>query len=123
MELYEQLNKRLERKQAGLATSSSLPQQVKTQVIEELDAHGRSRALMESVHTASCATKGRNKRGTVNTGTAKGGKDSGFFKDDDISLEDLMRKEKIQGVADYDKNFADHIMRTKKFKQLEDDED
>eukprot|EP00929_Paragymnodinium_shiwhaense_P057702 TRINITY_DN2888_c0_g1_i1.p1 TRINITY_DN2888_c0_g1~~TRINITY_DN2888_c0_g1_i1.p1 ORF type:complete len:801 (-),score=296.84 TRINITY_DN2888_c0_g1_i1:108-2510(-) len=122
MELYEQLNKRLEKKQAGMATAGGA-NPVKTQVLEELDAQGRSRALMESVHTASCETKGRNKRGTVNTGTSKGGKDEGFFKDDNVSLDDLIRREKVQGVADYDKNFADHIMRTKRFKQLHDDED
>merc|ERR1712046_232401 len=80
---------------------------------------------MESVQGESVATSGRKgKRGTANMSRdSKGQKDGGFYKDDDVSLEELVRRERIEGVQDYDANLGKHILKHKKFKQLHDDED
>merc|ERR1712048_43258 len=112
MELYAELNRRLEQMQSKLAAvhvgdQSSAKKGDRTEVIEELDAAGRNRVLVGSVQSSSVAVKGK-KRGTANTGTAKGGKDTGFYNDDDVSLEDLIKRERIEGVQDYDGNFANH---------------
>eukprot|EP00927_Polykrikos_kofoidii_P018528 TRINITY_DN18594_c0_g1_i1.p1 TRINITY_DN18594_c0_g1~~TRINITY_DN18594_c0_g1_i1.p1 ORF type:complete len:815 (+),score=196.42 TRINITY_DN18594_c0_g1_i1:72-2447(+) len=135
MARYEELNKRLEHKQTKMvalasvgmdtggvgAVMSTVPGE-RTEVIEEVDAAGRSRKLVESLKRASVAVKGK-KRGIGNVGTAKGGKDVGFYEDDDVSLEELIRREKVEGVQDYDANLADHIVRKKKFKALHEDDD
>jgi len=138
MALYEKLNKRLEAVQAKMASASQADaakggaggaakprsdvQRVK--VLEEVDAAGRSRALLEGVQTASVHTKGRQKRGQANAIPGKGANLSGFYEDDNVSLEDLVRRERIQGQQDYDSNFAKHIMKKgSKFKMLDEDED
>jgi len=128
MQRYEELNRRLEQTQAKLAAAagdggaSRATNGEKTVVLEELDASGRNRSLLDSVQSSSVAVKGK-KRGIANTGTAKGGKDTGFYADDDVSLDDLIRKEKVEGVQDYDANLASHILKKPKFKQLHDDDD
>lgn len=149
MDRYEALNKRLEKKQAetakpqgNSASKPSLPPPPsrsiigeRVEVLEEIDASGRSRALLESVQSASLGTgkKGAKKlRGEANVGPGeansrdagpKGKKETGFYCDDEISLQDLIRKEKIEGVQDYDANFADHIVNSKKFKAIHADDD
>jgi len=134
MERYEELTRRLERAQAALAkepAEGEVPRgaTVRTtatgvKVIEELDSTGRNRALKESVHTTFVRLKGRNKRGTANAVPGKGGNLTGYFEDDDISLNDLLKKEKIEGVQDYDANLSEHILKKgAKFKMLHEDED
>lgn len=133
MEKYEELNKRLERKQAAIS-KAALPAaedapvegetsgNVRVKVIEEVDAAGRNRSLLESVQTTSVHTKGRNKRGQANAVPGKDAK--GYYQDDEISLGELLKKERIEGVQDYDSNFASHILKKgSKFKMLNEDED
>lgn len=145
MERYEVLNKRLEAAQARIAAggavgdalsggstaagsgaagggSADVPHGVR--VLEEIDGAGRNRAMKESVQTTSVRIKGKNKRGTANAVPGKGGNFSGFYEDDDISLEDLVRKERIEGVQDYDANFARHIEKKgSKFKMIHEEDD
>ncbi|OLP89248.1 CWF19-like protein 2 [Symbiodinium microadriaticum] len=132
MARYEELNRRLEKHQATAGEKPkafTLPppepaENVK--VLEQVDAAGRSKKLVESVQSASVHTKGRNKRGTANA--VPGGKDKkgsqGYYEDDDVSLQELIRRERIEGVQDYDANLEKHILkRGDRFKMLEDDED
>jgi len=136
MARYEALNRRLERKQAKISESSgtgggasgaSAPairgrDCENTKVLEEVDAAGRSRALVESVQSTSVKTKGRNKRGNANAVPGKEG--GGYYEDDNVSLDDLLRRERIEGVQDYDANITDHILKKgAKFKMLDEDED
>mmetsp|Transcript_35728 Transcript_35728/g.83652 ORF Transcript_35728/g.83652 Transcript_35728/m.83652 type:complete len:482 (+) Transcript_35728:64-1509(+) len=153
MERYEELNKRLESKQAATAAkaasaaSSSAtavakrkeqPQQLRTRsgenvvVLEEVDGMGRSRALLESVQAPSVGTgegpKGQRRRaralkGTAKIGGPKGKQEEGFYADDDISLQELIRRERIQGGPDYNSNLEKHILNNPKFKQLHEDDD
>lgn len=134
MDRYEELNRKLEQKQAALIVAGSADQQQRMQrgpggetikILEEVDAQGRSRSLLESVHGTSVAVKGRKgKKGTANMARdAKGQKDGGFYDDDDVSFEELYRREKIEGVQDYDGNLAQHIMKNGKFKQVHEDDD
>merc|ERR1712194_483837 len=49
---------------------------------------------------------------------------TGFYEDDNISLEELIRKERIEGIQDYDANYANHIIKKGgKFKMLHEDDD
>jgi len=147
MAKYEELNKRLEKLQSqahmdsvvGTAPAAGSQdgggedgsdeerpdtrrRQVK--VLEEVDAAGRNRALVDSVKTVSVHTKGKNRRGNANAIPGKGAKLDGYYQDDDVSLEDLLRREKIEGVQDYDSNYAHHIMKKGgKFKMQHEDED
>jgi len=136
MERYEELNRRLEKRQAETAKAQNAAAPPSTEapglganveVIEEIDAAGRSRRLVESVQTASVGTgqRGAKKlRGQANTGSGpKGKKEEGFYADDDISLEDLIRKERIEGVQDYDANFAEFVANNKKYKTLHEEDD
>lgn len=132
MARYEELNRRLEKHQA---TAGEKPEAFtlpppepaeNVKVLEQVDAAGRSKKLVESVQSASVHTKGRNKRGTANA--VPGGKDKkgsqGYYEDDDVSLQELIRRERIEGVQDYDANLEKHILkRGDRFKMLEDDED
>lgn len=135
MARYEELNKRLEALQSSMASAASgagggggggaddQPKAAgrRVKVLEEVDAAGRSRALLESVQSSSVQTKGRNKKGMAN---AVPGKGSGFYEDDNVSLDDLVRRERIEGQQDYDSNFAKHILKKgNKFKMLHQDED
>eukprot|EP00930_Biecheleria_cincta_P042781 TRINITY_DN29437_c0_g1_i1.p1 TRINITY_DN29437_c0_g1~~TRINITY_DN29437_c0_g1_i1.p1 ORF type:complete len:786 (-),score=161.66 TRINITY_DN29437_c0_g1_i1:10-2328(-) len=137
MARYEELNKRLEKKQASMATAgggnnaftlpaagTSLPDNVK--VLEEVDGAGRSKKLLESVESVGVHTKGRNKRGNANA--VPGGKDKkgsqGYYENDEVSLDELVRRERIAGVQDYDGNFEKYILKKGgKFKMLDEDED
>lgn len=135
MARYEALNKRLEAKQVAMAISGNsssstavpaddedgVPGQ-RVQVLEEVDAQGRSRALLASVQSTSVRTKGRNTRGTANAVPGKSG--GGFYEDDKVSLDDLIRRERIEGVQDYNSNYAQNILKKgRKFKMLAEDED
>lgn len=145
METYASLNKRLEKKQADLAAAAgaagaaarprAAPQGNRTEVLEEVDGLGRSRAMLESVHTTSTSVQGK-RRGEANAipgegpakdskgqKPAKDAKTPGYYADDNISLDDLVKRERVEGVQDYDRNITDHILHAKKFKQLHDDED
>jgi len=141
---YEQLNSRLEKKQAELTAGQTSGNSVgtggpagqrvpavkidpcveRTEVIEEVDAAGRDRTLLESVQSSSIATRGKH-RGTARVGRTKDkkGKEDGFYEDDDISLDDLIRRERIAGVQDYDDNIAQHIAGNAKYKPLHEDDD
>jgi hypothetical protein len=135
MAKYEELNQRLEKKQAAVAaaldkskaaatapTLSQHGQQVK--VLEEINAAGRSHSLLESVQTTSVKTKGKHTKGTVNAVPGRGKKVEGFYEDDEVNLGDLMRRERIEGVQDYDSNFANHILKKgSKFKMLDAEDD
>jgi len=137
MARYEELNKKLEKKQAsmtsgGASSSFSLPPPDESgpgknvKVIEEVDAMGRSRTLLDSVQSSSLHTKGRNRRGNANA--VPGGKDKegsqGYYEIDEVSLDELVRRERIEGVQDYDANFEKHIIKKgTKFKMLDEDED
>ncbi|CAE8621762.1 unnamed protein product, partial [Polarella glacialis] len=82
--------------------------------------------IFAEVHTNSVMTKGKNRRGNANA--VPGGKDKegsqGYYEDDDITLDELVRRERIQGVQDYDSNYEKHILKKgSKFKMLHDDED
>mmetsp|Transcript_13206 Transcript_13206/g.21571 ORF Transcript_13206/g.21571 Transcript_13206/m.21571 type:complete len:737 (-) Transcript_13206:149-2359(-) len=133
MARYEELNKRVERKAAAMNSQPDVssgrpnPNAERVEVIEEVDAAGRSRALVESVQSASVGTgqRGAKKlRGMANVGSGpKGKKEQGFYHDDDVSLDDLVRRTRIEGVTDYDANYAEHIVNTAKFKQLHEDDD
>lgn len=143
MELYEKLNGRLEKKQAeeaakekataaptvvGSSNFTRGPNGERVEIIEEIDAAGRHRSLVESVQSASLGTgqKGAKKlKGVGNVGPDGKGKvkESGFYADDDISLQDLIRREKIEGVQDYDANFAAHIASKPKYKAMHEDDD
>lgn len=135
MARYEELNKRLEALQANMAPASTgtgsgsaatqtMAGGQRVKVIEEVDAAGRSRALVDSVRTASVQTKGRNKRGMANAVPGKGANMTGFYEDDNVSLDDLVRRERIEGQQDYDSNFAKHIMkRGSKFRMLHQEDD
>ncbi|CAJ1432775.1 unnamed protein product [Effrenium voratum] len=95
-------------------------------VLEEVDAAGRSKKLLGTVQSTSVHTKGRNKRGNANAVPA--GKDKkgsqGYYEDDNVSLTELLRRERVEGVQDYDSNFGKHILkRGDKFKMLDEDED
>jgi len=70
-------------------------------------------------------TKGRNRRGTANAVPSADGKQvGGFYEDDNVSLEELIRREKIEGVQDYDSNFTEHILKKgSKFRTLHEDDD
>merc|ERR1712187_1079055 len=70
----------------------------------------------------SVKTKGRNERGNANAVPGKDG--GGYYEDDDVDLEDLLRRERIEGVQDYDANFTEHVLKKgSKFKMLGEDED
>lgn len=136
MTRYEELNRRLEKHQASLSAGSDegntfklpLPEEKadNVKVLEQVDAAGRSKKLLETVQSTSVHTKGRNKRGNANA--VPGGKDKkgsqGYYEDDEVSLGELIRRERIEGVQDYDANFEKHILKKGgKFKMLEEDED
>lgn len=138
MARYEELNRRLEKHQASLATGGEEdksnafklpPPEEKSEnvkVLEQVDAAGQSKKLLQSVQSTSVHTKGRNKRGNANA--VPGGKDKkgsqGYYEDDDVSLNELIRRERIEGVQDYDSNFEKHILKKgDRFKMLEEDED
>jgi len=136
MARYEELNRRLEKHQASISTGGEeatnafkLPPPETSEnvkVLEQVDASGRSKKLLESVQSTSVHTKGRNKRGNANA--VPGGKDKkgsqGYYEDDDVSLNELIRRERIEGVQDYDSNIEKHILkRGDRFKMLEEDED
>jgi len=54
----------------------------------------------------------------------RGAEYSGYYEDDNVSLEDLIRRERIEGVQDYNANITSHILKKgTKFKQLDEDED
>eukprot|EP00933_Yihiella_yeosuensis_P029090 TRINITY_DN22800_c0_g1_i1.p1 TRINITY_DN22800_c0_g1~~TRINITY_DN22800_c0_g1_i1.p1 ORF type:complete len:519 (+),score=114.15 TRINITY_DN22800_c0_g1_i1:130-1557(+) len=136
MDRYEELNKRLEEKQAATASSGgaqssrALPEgnglAANVKVLEEVDAMGRSKTLLDSVQRNTVHTKGRNKRGGGNA--VPGGKDKkgsqGYYEDDEVSLDELVRRERIEGVQDYDANYEKHILKKgSKFKMLHEDDD
>jgi len=92
-------------------------------VIEEIDGSGRNRAMVQSVQSTSLKVKGK-KRGQANAVPVAGGEDSGYYANDDISMEELLRRERVEGIQDYDANFAKNIEKKgKKFKLLHEDED
>jgi len=140
MARYEELNKRLELRQAQLAAGQSSASGVqdgrgsssremldadgrRTEVLEEVDAAGRSKVLLSSVQAASVATKGKHRGSAKVAAAAKGGRVAGFYGDDDVSLDELVRRERIEGVQDYSANLAEYISKKKGFKPLHEDED
>ncbi|CAK0801055.1 unnamed protein product, partial [Prorocentrum cordatum] len=142
MARYDQLNKRLEERQAALAaagpaatgTADGVPElppskpQANVKILEEVDSAGRKRSLVESVQSGpSVRTQGRNKRGTANavpSGKKNEKQAPGYYEDDNVSLDDLLKRERITGVQDYDHNLSSHILKKgSKFKMLEEDED
>jgi len=142
MARYEQLNKRLEERQAALAaagpvttgTADGVPElrpskpQGNVKVLEEVDSAGRKKSLVESVQSGpSVRTQGRNKRGTANavpSGKKNEKQAPGYYEDDNVSLDDLIKRERITGVQDYDHNLTSHILKKgSKFKVIEEDED
>lgn len=100
-----------------------------TRVLEEVDGLGRSRKLVESVQTNSVNLgnkKGQKKlKNTVNMDRGdKKGQAKGYYEDDNISLEELIKRERIEGVQDYESNYANYILKKGvKFKDLDEDED
>jgi len=148
MARYEELNRRLERKQAALAaavggdgvgaSSSSTakpredfsrrgPNGQRVEVLEEVDAAGRSVALLQSVQSTSLRTKKGKMKGVANVVQGKsedGKKVEGYFQDDEVSLEDLVRRERIEGVQDYETNVVNHILKKgNKFRVLHEEDD
>ncbi|CEM08538.1 unnamed protein product [Vitrella brassicaformis CCMP3155] len=88
----------------------------RVEVIEEVDSAGRMRTMVSSVAQSSALAKGK-KRLTHEEGKS-------YYADDAVSLEQLLRREKVEGVQDYDANYAGYIVRKgKRFKELHEDED
>jgi len=113
-------------------------------VMSEVDAKGRSVRLMKTLAESGPSVKLTGKlRGKVDAGRAgqvlgeeegrdgsgdEGGekkvKLAGYYEDDDVSLEELVRREKIAGQQEYEANFASHVMKQgKRFRQRHDDDD
>eukprot|EP01116_Phalansterium_solitarium_P017099 TRINITY_DN412_c2_g1_i1.p1 TRINITY_DN412_c2_g1~~TRINITY_DN412_c2_g1_i1.p1 ORF type:complete len:808 (-),score=348.54 TRINITY_DN412_c2_g1_i1:213-2636(-) len=84
------------------------------QVVAALDARGRP-ASMTALPPAQQVPQTR--KGKFET--IKGGERQRYYRDDDVSLDELVRREKLTATDDYDANFAHSILRNSKFKSDE----
>ncbi|CAE7666684.1 cwf19l2 [Symbiodinium pilosum] len=102
-------------------------------VLEQVDAAGRSKKLVESAgqpsqsnplpYTQKAGTNEASESNELQRAIPNAELEC-YYEDDDVSLEELIRRERIEGVQDYDANFEKHILkRGDRFKMLEEDED
>ncbi len=97
------------------------------QVLEEIDAAGRHVSTKNQLRQESVRMKGK-LRGQTETsaGLAKDGdKVTGFYgADDEVDLNELVRREKVGGTDNYERNYASNIMKAgKRYREAASDED
>uniref|UniRef100_A0A0G4GRL7 Cwf19-like C-terminal domain-containing protein n=1 Tax=Chromera velia CCMP2878 TaxID=1169474 RepID=A0A0G4GRL7_9ALVE len=123
MDRYNQLNAKL------IAMQNSdhiVPQEDRTgggekrkvEVLEDVDSAGRMRSMVAELEGKSTLSNSKKKRELTHE------KGKNYYADDEISLEELRRREKVLGVQDYDQNLASYIVKKgTKFQELGEDED
>eukprot|EP00743_Colponemidia_sp_Colp-15_P010631 GILK01011738.1.p1 GENE.GILK01011738.1~~GILK01011738.1.p1 ORF type:complete len:743 (-),score=142.08 GILK01011738.1:2773-4923(-) len=89
-------------------------------VLDSISADGRLRSKLSEVsHTSVDKHKQGRKRGAGDRD--KEGR-TAFYDDDNVSLDELVRRERVEGVQNYEENFAQNILRSKRFKVDKDTE-
>ena len=84
-----------------------------------VDAHGRSVTL-----SSQAAASSNSKKNNYISRSGKDGTVDSFYGDrDNVSLQELLKRERVEGVTDYDKNFAKMVAKQTKFRERDDSDD
>lgn len=90
-------------------------------IMSDIDSRGRSRSAttdksLASRDEADMAFIGKNSKKRVDSHDNEGERQR-YFADDDVSLQDVIQRERRSGGDDMDKAFADNITRNNRFKE------
>jgi hypothetical protein len=118
-ETAQKLKDKLERVKAALAGASAEPAE-SVVTVSDIDSRGRSRsATVGKALDAMDDDPRANKRGgkKLYKDTHESGERKSYFDDDNMSMKELMERERRVGPNDMDAAFADNISRNAKFSQ------
>jgi len=117
MEKYNRINAQLNQ----LPVNSGNSRNSEQKALEEIDASGRSKEMMNKVRASSMRDRGK-LAGQTMTRDNEGVKN--YFANDECTFEELVLRERIEGVADYDSNYRKHILsKGSEFRERDEDED